>query len=195
MYMGWRHERVSGAQYEEFVDLFIQAIKRRWPNVLLQFEDFAQTNAMPLLERYKDELCCFNDDIQGTAAVAVGTLLAACKAKGEKLSEQTVTFVGAGSAGCGIAEQIIAAMQLEGLDEAQARRRIFMVDRWGLLTDDTEQPARLPAPPGAEARRSRCLGRPAGRRPGVAGSDPQCPADGADRRLRAARAVFRRGHP
>ncbi|WP_225013524.1 NAD-dependent malic enzyme, partial [Pseudomonas aeruginosa] len=136
MYMGWRHERVSGAQYEEFVDLFIQAIKRRWPNVLLQFEDFAQTNAMPLLERYKDELCCFNDDIQGTAAVAVGTLLAACKAKGEKLSEQTVTFVGAGSAGCGIAEQIIAAMQLEGLDEAQARRRIFMVDRWGLLTDD-----------------------------------------------------------
>ena len=73
MYMGWRHERVSGAQYEEFVDLFIQAIKRRWPNVLLQFEDFAQTNAMPLLERYKDELCCFNDDIQGTAAVAVGT--------------------------------------------------------------------------------------------------------------------------
>ncbi|MFU1924603.1 NAD-dependent malic enzyme, partial [Klebsiella pneumoniae] len=76
MYMGWRHERVSGAQYEEFVDLFIQAIKRRWPNVLLQFEDFAQTNAMPLLERYKDELCCFNDDIQGTAAVAVGTLLA-----------------------------------------------------------------------------------------------------------------------
>ncbi|MGV8267470.1 NAD-dependent malic enzyme, partial [Pseudomonas aeruginosa] len=64
MYMGWRHERVSGAQYEEFVDLFIQAIKRRWPNVLLQFEDFAQTNAMPLLERYKDELCCFNDDIQ-----------------------------------------------------------------------------------------------------------------------------------
>lgn len=136
MYMGWRHERVSGAQYEEFVDLFIQAIKRRWPSVLLQFEDFAQTNAMPLLERYKDELCCFNDDIQGTAAVAVGTLLAACKAKGEKLSEQTVTFVGAGSAGCGIAEQIIAAMQLEGLDEAQARRRIFMVDRWGLLTDD-----------------------------------------------------------
>ncbi len=136
MYMGWRHERVSGAQYEEFVDLFIQAIKRRWPNVLLQFEDFAQTNAMPLLERYKDELCCFNDDIQGTAAVAVGTLLAACKAKGEKLSKQTVTFVGAGSAGCGIAEQIIAAMQLEGLDEAQARRRIFMVDRWGLLTDD-----------------------------------------------------------
>ena len=185
MYMGWRHERVSGAQYEEFVDLFIQAIKRRWPNVLLQFEDFAQTNAMPLLERYKDELCCFNDDIQGTAAVAVGTLLAACKAKGEKLSEQTVTFVGAGSAGCGIAEQIIAAMQLEGLDEAQARRRIFMVDRWG-CSPTTRATCSTSSTTGAEARRSRCLGRPAGRRPGVAGSDPQCPADGADRRLRAA---------
>ncbi|MFU7557036.1 malic enzyme-like NAD(P)-binding protein, partial [Pseudomonas paraeruginosa] len=77
------------------------------------------------------ELCCFNDDIQGTAAVAVVTLLAACKAKGEKLSEQPVTFVGAGSAGCGIAEQIIAAMRREGLAEAQARRRIFMVARWG----------------------------------------------------------------
>ncbi len=188
MYMGWRHERVSGAQYEEFVDLFIQAIKRRWPNVLLQFEDFAQTNAMPLLERYKDELCCFNDDIQGTAAVAVGTLLAACKAKGEKLSEQTVTFVGAGSAGCGIAEQIIAAMQLEGLDEAQARRRIFMVDRWGLLTDDMSNlldfQHRL-------AQKRADLGAWGGQQ----GDDLACPADGADRRLRAARAVFRRGHP
>lgn len=136
MYMGWRHERVSGEQYNEFVELFIQAIKRRWPNVLLQFEDFAQTNATPLLERYKDQICCFNDDIQGTAAVAVGTLIAACKAKGERLSDQVVTFAGAGSAGCGIAEQIIAAMMLEGLSDSEARQRIFMIDRWGLLTDE-----------------------------------------------------------
>jgi malate dehydrogenase (oxaloacetate-decarboxylating) len=103
--------------------------------VLLQFEDFAQTNAMPLLARYRDQLCCFNDDIQGTASVAVGTLLAACKVKQQKLSEQVITFVGAGSAGCGIAEHIIAAMQLEGLSEAQARQRIFMVDRHGLLVE------------------------------------------------------------
>ncbi|MDQ0123523.1 malate dehydrogenase (oxaloacetate-decarboxylating) [Pseudomonas lini] len=136
MYMGWRHERIRGEQYDEFVELFIQAIKRRWPNVLLQFEDFAQANANPLLERYKDQICCFNDDIQGTAAVAVGTLIAACKAKGESLSDQVVTFVGAGSAGCGIAEQIVAAMMLEGLSDAEARQRIFMIDRWGLLTDD-----------------------------------------------------------
>ncbi|WP_106475979.1 NAD-dependent malic enzyme [Phytohalomonas tamaricis] len=136
MYMGWRHERISGDEYYKFVDQCIQAMKRRWPGVLLQFEDFAQANAMPLLDRYRDELCCFNDDIQGTAAVALGTLLSACKAKNEKLSEQRVTFVGAGSAGCGIAEQIIEAMVAEGLSEAQARARVFMVDRYGLLTDD-----------------------------------------------------------
>ncbi|SDM05868.1 NAD-dependent malic enzyme [Modicisalibacter muralis] len=136
MYMGWRHERISGDEYAEFMALFMDAVKRRWPNVLLQFEDFAQTNAMPLLERYRDELCCFNDDIQGTAAVCVGTLLAACKANGAKVSEQTVAFVGAGSAGCGIAEQIIVAMTAEGLSDAEARKRIYMVDRNGLLTGD-----------------------------------------------------------
>ncbi|MBD3898528.1 NAD-dependent malic enzyme [Halomonas sp. ML-15] len=138
MYMGWRHERVSQAEYDAFIADFMAAVKRRWPNVLLQFEDFAQTNAMPLLDRYRDELCCFNDDIQGTAAVCVGTLLAACKAKGEKISEQRVAFVGAGSAGCGIAEQIVLAMQAEGLGEAEARAQIFMVDRHGLLTRDME---------------------------------------------------------
>lgn len=136
MYMGWRHERISGEDYYAFVDLFIQAIKRRWPRVLLQFEDFAQHTALPLLEKYRNDLCCFNDDIQGTAAVAVGTLWAACKAKGEKLAEQRVTFLGAGSAGCGIAEQIVSAMVMEGLSEDQARQRVFMVDRWGLITDE-----------------------------------------------------------
>ncbi|WP_355659524.1 NAD-dependent malic enzyme [Halomonas salifodinae] len=139
MYMGWRHPRVSQAEYDAFIADFMAAVKRRWPRVLLQFEDFAQTNAMPLLARYRDELCCFNDDIQGTAAVCVGTLLAACKAKGEKVSEQRVAFVGAGSAGCGIAEQIILAMQAEGLAEAEARARIFMVDRHGLLTRDMQE--------------------------------------------------------
>ncbi|WP_348762010.1 NAD-dependent malic enzyme [uncultured Salinisphaera sp.] len=138
MYMGWRHERISDEAYAEFVDLFVQAVKRRWPNVLLQFEDFAQTNANPLLARYRDEICSFNDDIQGTAAICVGSLLAACKAKGEKVSEQTITFVGAGSAGCGIAEQIVVAMTEEGLSEAEARARIFMIDRVGLLTDDVD---------------------------------------------------------
>lgn len=94
LYMGWRHPRITGEEYESFVADFISAVKRRWPNVLLQFEDFAQKNAMPLLERYQDELCCFNDDIQGTAAVAVGTLVAASRAAGTKLSDQRVAFLG-----------------------------------------------------------------------------------------------------
>jgi len=138
MYMGTRHKRIEQEQYDEFVDLFIQAIKRRWPHVMLQFEDFAQPNAMPLLNRYKNEICCFNDDIQGTASVTVGTLLAACRTKGAKLSEQKVAFVGAGSAGCGIAEQIISQMVSEGISAEQARSQIFMVDRFGLLTQGME---------------------------------------------------------
>lgn len=135
-YMGRRHKRISQEEYDEFLDVFMKAVRRRWPNVMVQFEDFAQPNAMPLLQRYRDELCCFNDDIQGTAAVTVGTLLAACRVKGEKLSQQKVVFVGAGSAGCGIAEQIITQMVSEGISEQQARSQIFMVDRFGLLTQN-----------------------------------------------------------
>jgi malate dehydrogenase (oxaloacetate-decarboxylating) len=133
MYMGARHKRIEQQQYDEFIDLFVQAVKRRWPQALLQFEDFAQNNAMPLLTRYRNELCCFNDDIQGTACVTVGTLLAACRSKKEKLSQQNVVFVGAGSAGCGIAEQIIACMVSEGISDKQARSQVFMVDKLGLL--------------------------------------------------------------
>ena len=135
LYFGRREERVRGAEYDQFLQAFVEGIQRRWPEAILQFEDFALTNAMPLLARYRDQLCCFNDDIQGTAAVTVGTLLAACKVKGQRLSEQTVAFVGAGSAGCGIAEQIIAAMQLEGLSEAQARSQVYLLNSKGLLTD------------------------------------------------------------
>ncbi len=135
MYMGARHKRIDQDSYDEFVELFISAVKRRWPHVMLQFEDFAQPNAMPLLQKYRDRICCFNDDIQGTASVTVGTLLAACRSKGAKLSEQRVAFVGAGSAGCGIAEQIISQMVSEGISAEQARSQVFMVDRFGLLTD------------------------------------------------------------
>ncbi|ACA85196.1 NAD-dependent malic enzyme [Shewanella woodyi] len=136
MYMGWRNQRIGGEEYKEFVEAFMQAVNRRWPDALIQFEDFAQKNAMPLLERYKDQYCCFNDDIQGTAAVTVGSLLAACKAAKSQLCEQRIAFLGAGSAGCGIAEAIVAQMVSEGIDEAQARSQVFMVDRWGLLQDN-----------------------------------------------------------
>ncbi|EPJ80068.1 malate dehydrogenase [Pseudomonas sp. CFII64] len=135
LYFGRREQRIRGAEYDAFLQAFVEGVQRRWPEAILQFEDFALTNAMPLLARYRDQLCCFNDDIQGTAAVTVGTLLAACKVKGQRLSDQTVAFVGAGSAGCGIAEQIIAAMQLEGVSEAQARSQVFLLNSKGLLTD------------------------------------------------------------
>ncbi|GAB5381211.1 MAG: NAD-dependent malic enzyme [Aliiglaciecola sp.] len=138
MYMGARHKRIEQDEYNEFVDLFIQAAQRRWPGVMIQFEDFAQPNAMPLLERYRDQVCCFNDDIQGTAAVTLGSILAACRSKNAKLRDQKVVFVGAGSAGCGIAEMIISRMCHEGLSDEQARKQVFMIDRYGLLTEGME---------------------------------------------------------
>ena len=133
-YIGTRHPRIEKAEYDAFIDDFINAAQKRWPGVLIQFEDFAQPNAMPILQRHRENVCCFNDDIHGTAAVTLGTLLSACRKKGEALRDQKVVFVGSGSAGCGIAELIINAMVIEGLTGAQARARVFMVDRFGLLT-------------------------------------------------------------
>lgn len=136
LYMGYQQPRISGEEYYNFVDRVIQAIQRRWPNVLIQFEDFAQKNAMPLLEKYRDKICCFNDDIQGTAAVTIGSLIAASRATKKQLKDQIIAFLGAGSAGCGIAERIVSQMVREGLSEAEARKRIFMVDRYGLITEN-----------------------------------------------------------
>lgn len=135
LYIGWRNERITGQQYFDFLDQFVQAVKRKWPHILLQFEDFAQTHAAPLLEKYRDQLCTFNDDIQGTAAVTVGTLLAASKVKNKQLKDEIVVMFGAGSAGCGIAEQMVATMMRQGLSEKEARARFFMIDRPGLLHD------------------------------------------------------------
>ena len=134
MYMGARHPRVSENEYDEFIELFMHAAERRWPGVLIQFEDFAQANAMPVLNRYRERFCCFNDDIQGTAAVSLGTLLAACRVSKKPLKEQRIAFVGAGSAGCGIAEMLIRQMINEGLSDNDARRRI-LIDRHGLITE------------------------------------------------------------
>jgi malate dehydrogenase (oxaloacetate-decarboxylating) len=134
MYMGSRHERIRGADYDAFVDQVMAAFRRRWPRVLVQFEDFAQPNAMPILNRWQDRACCFNDDIQGTAAVTLGTLLAASAVSGRPLASMRVAILGAGSAGCGIAEQIVRQMVVEGAPEAAARAQVFMVDRQGLLT-------------------------------------------------------------
>jgi malate dehydrogenase (oxaloacetate-decarboxylating) len=135
LYLGWRHERVRGAEYDDFVEAVVAAITRRWPQVLLQWEDFAKGNATRLLDRYRDRLCTFNDDVQGTAAVAAGTLLAAVKVTGVPLTEQRVAVLGAGSAGCGIASLLLKMMMDAGLPENVAAARFYMIDRDGLLDD------------------------------------------------------------
>ena len=133
LYVGWRHARIRGQDYDDFVEAFVTAVHARWPQVLLQWEDFARGNAARLLGHYRDRLCTFNDDIQGTAAVAAGALLAAVRVTGVPLNEQRIVIVGAGSAGCGIGSLILREMIDAGLPEAEARRRFFAVDRDGLL--------------------------------------------------------------
>ena len=136
LYIGWRHERVRGADYDAFVEEFVSAVHERWPHVLLQWEDFAKANATRLLDRYRDRLCTFNDDIQGTAAVATGALLSAINVTGAPFAEQRIAIFGAGSAGCGIASLLMAAMIDAGVDPGDAARRFYLVDKDGLLLDE-----------------------------------------------------------
>jgi malate dehydrogenase (oxaloacetate-decarboxylating) len=133
LYIGWRHERIRGAQYDEFVATFIAAVTRHFPRAVLQWEDFAKHNAARLLERYQDRLCSFNDDIQGTGAVTLAAALAAVAVAGSRLSEQRVVLLGAGSAAAGITSQLLTAMQAEGVPESAARARIWLVDSQGLV--------------------------------------------------------------
>ena len=135
LYIGWQHERVRGAEYDEIVETFVAAVRERWPHVLLHWEDFAIGNANRLLARYRNELCSFNDDIQGTAAIAVGAILAAINVTGVPLREQRVAVVGAGSAGTGICALLLRAMVEAGLPEPEARERFYLVDRDGLLVE------------------------------------------------------------
>jgi len=135
LYVGWRSRRVRGQEYDDFVDTFVAAVKRRWPHVLLQWEDFAGINAARFLQRYRDQLCTFNDDIQGTAAVATGTLLSAVTVTGIPLSEQRVVFLGFGGAGLGVAQLFWSVMRDAGLREQEAYERFYAVDRYGLLVE------------------------------------------------------------
>lgn len=132
-YIGWRHERITDQLYWDFVDKFVSCIKRKLPDVLLQWEDFAKPHARPLLDKYRDSLCTFNDDIQGTAAVTLGAIYKALKVTGKKVSDQQVVILGAGSAGTGVADYIMQAMIAEGMEETKARRRFFILDSKGLL--------------------------------------------------------------
>lgn len=135
IYIGWQHQRVRGKEYDEFIEAFVTAVERRWPNVLLQWEDFAGENAMHLLAKYRDRLCTFNDDIQGTAAVTTGTLLAAVHATGCALQDHRFAMFGSGSAGVGIANLLVAAMREAGLSEAEAHGRIYAFNRHGLMLE------------------------------------------------------------
>ncbi len=146
IYIGWQHKRVRGQQYDDFIETFVRAVMRRWPHILLQWEDFAGSNASRLLERYRDRLCTFNDDIQGTAAVTTATLLAAVNATGAPLGEQTIAIFGTGAAGVGIANLLLSAMREEGLGEAEARQRIYAFNRYGLVVEGGKgiRPDQLP---------------------------------------------------
>ncbi len=135
-YLGWRHERLQGKEYDDFIDSFVSAIRKRFPNVFLHWEDFGRDNARHNLERYQDKMCTFNDDMQGTGVVTLAALLAAVHAKGEQLKDQRIVVFGGGTAGTGISDQIVDALKHEGLTEAEARARFWMLDRPGLLTDD-----------------------------------------------------------
>ncbi len=135
LYLGWRHARVRGENYDEFIEAFVQGVKEKFPRVLLQWEDFSKHNAPRLLERYRDRLCTFNDDIQGTGAVTVAGLLAAMKLIGTRLREQRILILGAGASAIGISDQIVAAMVDDGVPEAAARTSIWLVDSQGLVHD------------------------------------------------------------
>jgi malate dehydrogenase (oxaloacetate-decarboxylating) len=133
LYLGWRHERVRGQGYDDFVEAFVTAVTNRFPDVLLQWEDFAKNNATRLLERYRDRLCTFNDDIQGTGAVTLAGLLAAMRANETTISKQQIVILGAGSSATGISDQIVSAMISEGLSPQEARNSIWLVDSHGLV--------------------------------------------------------------
>ncbi|MEI6775755.1 MAG: NAD-dependent malic enzyme [Chloroflexales bacterium] len=147
LYLGWRHERMRGAAYDTFIEQFVVAVTRVFPDVILQWEDFAKQNAATLLDRYRNRLCTFNDDIQGTGAVTVSGLLAATKVAGVPLHQQRMVMLGAGSSVHGICDQLVAAMCDEGVTPEAARRMIWLVDSRGLVhagrTDLGDEPFKV----------------------------------------------------
>ncbi|HML17820.1 MAG TPA: NAD-dependent malic enzyme, partial [Bryobacteraceae bacterium] len=134
-YLGWHHHRVSGDRYHDFIDLFVQAVKQELPSACLQWEDFSSLHARSILERYRDQLLTFNDDIQGTGAVALGAILAAVESAGGRMRDQRVVFLGAGSASIGVADYLRAAMIEDGVSAREAPHHFWILNRGGLLHD------------------------------------------------------------
>jgi malate dehydrogenase (oxaloacetate-decarboxylating) len=152
IYIGWRHHRVRGQEYDDFVDRFVQAVNARWPDVLLQWEDFAGSNAARFLARYRNQLCTFNDDIQGTAAIAAATLISAINVTGTPLEQQRILVFGFGSAGLGIAEMLTQFIEDRGVSQQQARACFYGIDQYGLITRNRGNitPEQLPYARGEE---------------------------------------------
>ncbi|MEJ5914263.1 NAD-dependent malic enzyme [Pseudokineococcus sp. 1T1Z-3] len=142
-YLGWRHERITGDDYDDFVAAFVDAVRAELPHVLLQWEDFASTHALPILDRYRDRLLTFNDDIQGTAAVVAGAMAGAAAVSGTRLRDQRVVMLGAGSAGIGVLESLVQAMVADGAEEGEALSNVYVLDVGGLLL--TSQDGLVPA--------------------------------------------------
>lgn len=182
-YIGWKHQRVQPAEYDAFIEQFVRAVHKRWPQILLHWEDFAAKNAAPILERYRQQLCVYNDDIQGTAAVTVGTILAANFASNARLSDHTFVLLGGGSAGVGIANLLLLMMKAEGTPEEEALSRFYIVEKEGLLT------TRSPSLDAGQRRFARGLERRC-RRSG--GSGPCRASDRIDWGLRCRWHVHRR---
>jgi malate dehydrogenase (oxaloacetate-decarboxylating) len=133
LYLGWRHPRITGAEYDNFVEQFVKALHKKYPRVLLQWEDFGRDHAKPLLDRYRKTICSFNDDIQGTAAVVLAALLSAVKLSHSQLHEQRIVVFGGGSAGIGICEHLVGAMVSAGISKEKALQTIYVVDVDGLV--------------------------------------------------------------
>ncbi len=138
LYLGCRHERIRGKRYDDFIERFVQAVADLFPEVLLHWEDFGRSNAAVILDKYQDRITTFNDDIQGTGIVVLAGVLGALNISGENLADQTVVTFGAGTAGVGIANQLLDEMIRQGVPETEARRHFYMVDKQGLLFEDTE---------------------------------------------------------
>jgi malate dehydrogenase (oxaloacetate-decarboxylating) len=135
LYLGWRHERVSGDKYDEMLQLFIEAVKEDMPTAFLHWEDFGRDNARKNLERFENEMCSFNDDMQGTAAVLVAALISACKAAKLDFKSQKIVIFGAGTAGIGIADEIVRVMEMSGIRKSDAYKSFWCIDKDGLLYD------------------------------------------------------------
>jgi malate dehydrogenase (oxaloacetate-decarboxylating) len=142
LYLGTRHARVRGERYDAFIDAYVDTARRMFPNALLHWEDFGVENARRILERYSAQVCTFNDDMQGTAAVALAAAVAAVRAAGSRMRDQRVVILGPGTAGVGIADFLREAMERDGLSREEATRRVWLVGRRGLLTADMDTPLR-----------------------------------------------------